>query len=334
MPAQRKLLVALLALPMVFVVGTAGYRVIEEGVSIGDAAYMTIITLSTVGFGEQWNLSSAGRLWTGTIIVFGILVVTLAFASLQAMIVGGELRGVLGRRKLQDRIGKLSEHFIVCGLGRMGRLIALDLVAKRKTVVVVDRDQQRTASAGESGLDYVLGDASDEQTLREARIDRAAGLVTVLRGDADNVFVTLTARGIREDLPIIARAEYLESRAKLVRAGATQVICPQAIGATRAVNLLARPAIARLVDITMGGTEWEIEEVLVKSDSQLVGRKLRDLKLREKAKAMVVAVHSADDCTDINPDPDHVINAEDVMVVIGPAGVSSALADYGLEEGA
>lgn len=330
MSAQKKLLLALLALVAVFVTGTVGYYLIEEQVSLPSAAYMTLITLSTVGFSEQWTLTPAGKTWTSLIIIFGILVVTVAFASLQAMIAGGELRHVLGRRQLKDRIGKLSSHYIVCGYGRMGGQISRSLHDRGKKVVVIDRDATRTAAVHEAGLDYVLGDASSEESLREARIDRAAGLVSVLRSDADNVFVTLTARGLHEDLPIIARAENRESEAKLKRAGATRAICPHDIGANRIVNLLARPAVARLVDITMGGTDWEIEEVRVPSDSKLVGRTLQELNLREQVNATVVAIHAPDGRTTVNPGPTARINAGDTMVVIGPAGTADSLAAFGL----
>ncbi len=326
MTAQRKLIIALLALLTVFVVGAVGYYLIER-VPLGQAAYMTVITISTVGHQEVWPLSAAGRVWTAAIIVFGVLVVTLAFASLQAMIVGGELRGVMGRRKLKDRVGQLSGHTIICGYGRMGNLIALDLHQRGKMVVVVDNDERRTTAVGEAGLAYVLGDASDDDVLQEARIDRAASLVSVLHGDADNVIVALTARGLRTEMPIIARAENVDSEPKLRRAGATKVICPQAIGATRVVNLLARPAVAHLVDITMGDQDWEIEELLVRPDSRLVGKTLKDLRLRAEANITVVAVRTDEGETNISPGPDHVVHAHDVMVVIGPAGAADSLAD-------
>ncbi len=326
MSAQCKLIVALLALLAVFVVGAAGYYLIE-GVPYGQAAYMTIIPLSTVGHRAGGPLPAAGRAWTAAVHVFGILVVTLAFASLQAMIVGGELRGVMGRRKLKDRVGQLSGHTIICGYGRMGSLIAEDLHRRGKKVVVIDTDERRTTTVGEAGLAYVLGDASDDDVLEEARIDRAASLVSVLHGDADNVIVALTARGLRTEMPIIARAENVESEPKLRRAGATKVICPQAIGATRVVNLLARPAVAHLVDITMGDQDWEIEEVLVRPESRLVGKALKDLHLRAEANITVVAVRTDDGETNVSPGPDHVVHAHDVMVVIGPAGAAHSLAD-------
>ena len=326
MPVQKKLLIAVSALVAVFLVGSLGYYFIEEDVTLRQAAYQTLITISTVGYSEQWELSEAAHLWTSFIIVLGILVVTLAFAFLQATIVSGELRAVLGRRKLKGRIAKMSGHYIICGYGRMGKLICFELKLKGRHVIVVDSDDQRTAAIGEAGIDYVLGDATNEHTLREAGVDRAAALVSVLRKDADNVLVTLTVRDIREDLPIFARAEQLGSEPKLKRAGATSVICPQAIGATRFVNLITRPAMAHIFDITMGGTEWEIEEVFVQPKSSLVAQSLRDLNLREKGNIMVVGIKSADGKTHLNPGPDHKIKARDVMVVIAPTGAADALA--------
>ena len=328
MPAQRKLLLALLALVAVFAVGIAGYTIIEDDISVGEAAYQTIITVSTVGFSHVWELSPAGRAWTGVIIVFGILVVTVALASLQAMIVGGELRGILGRRKMQDQIARLSGHYIVCGYGRMGRLIGEHLRSRGKKIVVVDKDDRQTVLAEERGVSYVLGDAADEEILQTAGIERAGGLVSALGGDADNVFVTLTAAGMRKGMTIIARAEYLDSEPKLKRAGATHVVCPHSIGATRMANLMARPAIAHLVDITTVGSEWELDEVAVSPSSKMVGRSLLDLRLREHYNVTVVAIEGTDGKTTVNPGPGQVVQAGDVLVVIGPTGIAGELLDF------
>jgi len=149
--------------------------------------------------------------------------------------------------------------------------------------------------------------------------------VTVLRGDADNVFVALTAHGIRNDLQIIARSENIDTERKLIRAGATRVICPLSIGAERIVNLLARPAVAKLVDLTMDSTEWELEEILVQEGSDLAGRTLRELDLRQRANMMVVAIHDASGKSHVNPSADHVVNVKDVLVAIGPAGSAKSL---------
>lgn len=327
MRARQRLLLALIVLLSVNLVGALGYYWLDYGkITFREAVFMTIITISTVGYGKEWELSPYAEWWTILVIVFGILSVSLAFASLQAMIVGGEFRSVLGRQKLKDKIAKLKDHFIICGFGRMGEHIAVDLIAKGKTVVVIEQDAERTATAADKGIAYVLGNASDEDALEEAGIYSASALVSALRSDADNVFTTLTAHGMREDLPIIARCEEVDTERKLVRAGASRVICPQSIGASRIVNLLARPAVAKLVDITMDATEWEMEEILVPAGSPLAGKSLRELDLRARENTMIVAIHEAGGNSVVNPPPDRVVNPDDVLVAIGPAGSVRQLA--------
>lgn len=330
MPARQKLLFSILALLGVIFVGAIGYFLIEDGITFQQAVFQTVITVSTVGFQKEWPLSAKGEWWTILVIIVGVLVVSLAFASLQAMIVGGEFRAVLGRQKLKDRIAKLRGHFIVCGFGRMGSQIAEELIERGKQVVVVEHKAEQTARISDQSMSYVLGDAADEKVLEDAGIAHAAALVTVLRSDADNVFVALTARGMRADLPIIARSEELDTERKLIRAGATRVICPQSIGASRIVNLLARPAVAKLVDLTMDATEWEMEEILVRKGSSLAGHSLRELDLRSKANLMVVAVHDASGTSRVNPGPDYVVAENDVLVAIGPAGSAKSLSSRDL----
>lgn len=332
MKAQTRLLASLVALIAVVAGGALGYRLIEDRVGIGDAVYMTLITVSTVGFREVFELSAGGRAWTSLLIMLGILIVAVAFASVQAMIVGGELRTVLGRRKLEDRISRLSGHYIVCGYGRMGRLIAQGLKERGKTVVVTERDPQRTVVAGEDGVDYVLGDAADEAVLTNAGIERALGVISVLDTDAQNVYVTLTATGVRPGILMIARAEQPASEAKLTRAGATRVICPHTIGATRIVNLLVRPMVARDVDVFASGTDWEVEEYPLAEDSSFVGRSLREINLRQHCEAWVFAIRGASDDMDFNPDPAAQLQVGDVLIIIGPVGVAEAVARLGAGE--
>ncbi|MFH1419180.1 MAG: potassium channel protein [Planctomycetota bacterium] len=332
MRVRKRLFWALLALPIVFVVGTAGYMSVEEGITVGQAAYMTIITISTVGYTEVWELSDGGRTWTAVVIVFGWASVTLAFATLAALMVSGEIRGILGRRKLEDKIAKLDGHFIICGYGRMGKLIGDRLRSQGKKVVVIETDDRRTMLAEEDGVPYVLADATDDDTLRQAGIDRAGGLVAAMGGDAANVFVTLSAANLRKDIPIIARAEFHDSEPKLKRAGATHVVCPHAIGAMRMANLLSRPAVAHVVDITTSGLEWEIEEVNVPAGSKLAGRPLSDLHLRKRVNATIIAIRRNDGSTAVNPGAEAMIHGGDSLVVIGPAGIAEALRKLGIED--
>ncbi|MCZ6816064.1 MAG: potassium channel protein [Planctomycetota bacterium] len=325
MDAHIRLMIAILALTGILTVGAIGFVLIEK-VDIGEAAYMTLITVSTVGFGEQWDLSSAGKLWTSLIIMVGVLVVTMVFASVQAMIVGGEIRTVLGRRKLKDRIGRLREHFIVCGYGRMGKLISHGLRSRGKSVVVIDDDPERTVKVGEDGMEYVLGDATDEASLQAAGIERAAAVVSVLRNDPQNVYVTLTAAGMRSDVTIMARAEYPASEQKLIKAGASQVICPQTIGATRMLNLLVRPSLAHVVDIVAADTDWELDEFPIAKGSALAGQTLSALDLRRRIEATVFALRQANGELKLSPNPDTCLEVGDILIVIGPAGVTEALA--------
>lgn len=325
MSARQKLLFSILALLGVLFVGAIGYYLIEDEISFHQAVFMTVITVSTVGYGKEFDLSPAGELWTISVIIGGILVVSLAFASLQAMIVGGEFRSVMGRQKLRDRIKKMRNHYIVCGFGRMGSQIAHELIERGKQVVIIEIDPDQTAEIADHSMNYILGNASDEDTLNNAGIEHAAALVTVLRGDADNVFVALTARGMRSDLQIIARSENIDTERKLIRAGASRVICPLSIGAERIVNLLARPAVAKLVDLTMDSTEWELEEILIQEGSDMAGQTLRELNLRRRANVMVVAIHDSSGKSHVNPSADQVVNANDVLVAIGPAGAAKSL---------
>jgi len=324
MDPRGRLTAALLVLTTTFLVGSAGYVAIE-GVSFADAAYMTAITLSTVGFREVFELSPAGRFWTVLVIAVGVGAVFAAFGMLTAAVVGGEVGRILGRRKLHDQIEHLHGHVIICGFGRMGALLCDHLRERHVPVVVVDNDAARTRQVEQLKGLYVLGDAAEEATLTEAGLQRARALVAVLPHDADNVFVTLTARGLRKDLLIIARAEQAATESKLLRAGASRVISPQSIGALRIANILTRPHVVDLLDVAARGVELEMDQYVISPESPMRGKTLRDSQLRQKARVMVVAIRRADGRTVFNPEPDAVLEAGDQIITIGQAGVSMRL---------
>ncbi len=290
-----------------------------------DALYMTAITVSTVGFKEAFPLGSAGKIWAILVIVFGITAAALAVSSLQALIVGGELRRLMGRRKLQTRINQLNSHVIICGYGRMGRLVAREFRNRNMPLVIVDSDPTGTAQAEEDGLLYVLGDASEGEALLQAGLMRARGLVSCLPSDAANVYVTLTARGYRQDLTIVARAEQQATEPKLRRAGADRIVCPQAIGALRIANVLTRPHVVDFVDVAAKGVELEMDEYVVSDASPFRGQSLRQAALRQRAEVMVVAVKRADGTTVFSPGGDEIIQERDTLIMIGPAGASRRL---------
>ena len=328
MSPQTRLVIAILALMAVLVVGTAGYRVIEaeNHPSLLDAAYMTVITVTTVGFTDHvWELSDAGRIWTIGVIVFGIGTVSVAFTSLIAVVVSGELRSIREKKKMKSTLRQMRNHVIVCGYGRMGTLIIGDLNARGIPAAVVEVQPDAREHLQERGIPYVIGDATEDETLDEAGLDHARSLVTLLPHDADNIYVTLTAHTIRPELRVIARAEQPATEAKLIRAGAARVICPQVIGASRIVNVLTRPNVVDFVDIANKGVDLEMDEYIISAHSPLVGKALRDSRLRERMGAIVVAVKRSDGETLYNPEPDAVFQADDTLIVIGPAGVSSQI---------
>lgn len=316
MKPERRLILSLAMLLGVLVVATAGYTLIE-GWSISDSAYMSVITLSTVGFKEVRDLTPDGRMWTIVVVLLGVGVAGFALSSLQALVVSGDMRKVLGRRKLRTRIGQLSGHTIICGYGRMGRLIASELREARREIVVIDNAQEATRYAEEAGISYIVGNAEEEDVLRNAGLMTAGALITVLPSDADNVYVTLTARSLRDRITIIARAEQPTTIQKLNRAGATRVVCPHQIGATQITRILTKPHFVNFMESAVREMELELDEFVVREGSALIGRTLREAAIRQQVGSMVVAVRGKEGHTHFNPAPDHRIQDGDTLLMIG-----------------
>lgn len=321
MGARYRLVFSLVALVAVFVLGTAGYVLLSDA-SVGDAAYMTLITLSTVGYGEA---VPTGRVWTAVVIIVGIGVVSVAYASLLTLFVGGEIRAVLGRRRLQSKIEQLSGHTVLCGYGRMGALTATMLKQEGASVVVVENKKTMRPDLEAANLLYVIGDATEEETLQAAGLMRAGSLVAALPGDADNVYVALTARSLRPDLQIVTRAEQSTTEHKLRRAGANRVVCPQVIGAKRIVDTLLRPQVVDFFDVAARGVELEMDAYRVGPASVLCNSTLRESMLRQRTGAMVAAITRADGTSLFHPDPDETIREGDQLILIGRAGTFSRL---------
>ena len=327
MSSRNRFILSLFLLVAVFLVGSLGYWIIEDDWTFHDAAYMCAITLSTVGYGEVRHLDQAGRYWTIGVITVGIGLVSIAFMSLVAVVVEGEFRTVLGRRIMERQINQLRNHVILCGYGRMGKLVAEDFKAQGIPVVLVERDLDALERAQTHGHLYVRGDATEEATLEQAGIARARALIATLSMDSDNIFVTLTARGMRSDLKIIARAEQPATQVKLERAGADRVVCPQVIGAVKITNSLTRPTVVDFVEAASKGLELEMDEYVVAADSGIVGKSLKDAQLRQRTGAMVVAIKRAGGQTIFGPGADEKIQPNDSLILIGPEGVSIRLAE-------
>jgi voltage-gated potassium channel len=324
---RRNLLAAALVFMVFVLVSTAGYKILlppEEGWL--SALYMTIITVATVGYREVGGtMGPAGQAWTIFVVAGGITTGAVAMSLIVAAIVEGSIRGVFGRRQLERRINALSGHVIVCGYGRTGRQIAQDLTQAGRHVVIVDVDPERTALAEADDVLYVLGDAQEEALLESAGIERAVAVIAVLPNDAGNVYLTLSARGLNASLRIIARAQEASTQDKLLKAGATRVVCPTTIGANRIADVLLRPAMVDFVDVAHKGVDLEMDQFTVAPDSAMVGKSLRELALPSRAGATVVAVRKPDATAVYNPGPETILDGGDTIILIGKRGMAGNL---------
>jgi len=323
---QRRAYVAAAIFAGFLVIASIGYRV-AEGYGWLDAAYMTIITVGTVGYHVvgKVELSQVGKVWTIFVIAGGLTSGGVAMSLVVAAIVEGRVRRVLGRQHLERHIAALSDHVIVCGYGRMGSRVAASLGEAGETVVVLDKDPERTSQAEADGMLYVLGDAEEEAALTAAGIERAKIVVAALGTDADNVFLTLSARGLNTSVRVIARARDARTQDKLVKAGASRVVCPDIIGANRIVDVVVRPAMVDFVEMAHKGLELEMDSLTVAADCSMVGRTLRELSLPSRVGAMVAAVRRAAGQAVYNPGPDFTVAVGDTLVLIGRKGVASQI---------
>lgn len=310
----RRLRLSVGGLLLVVLLGTAGY--VALGLSLLDALYQTVTTVTTVGFREVEEFGTAEKLFTIALIVVGVALVLYTFTLVVEVVVGGQLREIVGRRRMDKHIASMKGHAIVCGWGRVGRVVAEDLRTAGLGVVVIDNDVGRMADCD---LPSIIGDATLDETLRGAGIEHAKALVAALAGDAENLFVTLSARKLRPDLFIVARARSEDSVDKLARAGADRVVNPQELGAARMASFVAKPHVAEFVDVVMHerSLEFRLQEVEVGERSPIAGSSLRDANLRERTGALVLALRAPDGSFTTNPDPATVICPGQVLIAVG-----------------
>ncbi len=320
----RRIQLALLAVLAVLAAGTVGYVVL--GFDVLDAVYQTVTTITTVGFREVHPLGTAGKIFTIVLIVVGVGTALYAFSVVLESLVEGHLRRHFERRKMERDIARMAGHTIVCGWGRVGRAVGAYLAGQGGAVVVVDLDPARVA-----GITFpvVTGDVTDDQVLRKAGIMRARALVTAINTDAENVYVTLSARALRPDLVIIARARTEASESKLLRAGATRVVNPQRIGGQRIAAAALQPNVLEFLDVVMhnGSLEFRLEEVPVQAGSALAGRTLQQASIGETTGALVLALRGHDGTFTTNPPPRTAIDAGHILIAIGTEQQLSALHD-------
>ena len=329
----RRLMWLAVAVVVFFAIATAGYMILERNYSLLDAIYMTMITITTVGFTEvNGPLTDGGRIWTMIVMVSGMTLVALVVSGVVAVFVESQIREVFGRQQLQQKIAKLKGHVIVCGFGRVGSMVASQLVQSGREVVVVDQNEDAIAAARAAGLLYVDGDAQEEDVLEKAGVKGAESLVTALTTDAENVFVTLSARSANANLRIITRAQQTSSENKLRKAGASRVICPQAIGANRMAQVVLRPAVVDFTELAQTGSELAVDQITVTPASPLVDKTLRELELPSRFGVHVVAMQRQGGKRVYNPAPDIRLAVGDVVILVGRAGAAETMQKLGVEE--
>lgn len=329
----RRLLWLGVAAVAFFAIATTGYMLLESSYSLLDALYMTVISITTVGYEEvNGPLCDAGRIWTMFVIVVGTALAAIIVSSVVAVFVEGQIREIFGRQQLQQKIAKLKQHVIVCGFGRVGSLVAGQLVNAGREVVVVDETDDAIAEAAEAGLLYVQGDAQEEETLTKAGVERAETLVAALTTDAENVFVTLSARAANAELRIVTRAQQTTSEDKLRKAGATRVICPQAIGANRMAQVVLRPAVVDFTELAQTGAELAVDQITIGPKSPLVDKTLRDLELPSRFGVHIVAMQRQGGARVYHPSPDIRLAVGDVVILVGRAGAAEAMQKLGVDE--
>ncbi len=309
----------LAALGVIFVLSVCGYWV--AGWTLLDSVYQVVLVLSTVGLEEAHDLSDSPALKIHTILVmvFGVSAVFYILGGLIQMMTEGDINRALGMLRLDQKIEQLRGHTIVCGFGRMGEILADQLARRRRPFVIVENDPARIAEAKAKGYLTVNDNATEETAMNHAGIQHATTLVTTLPSDADNVFISLTARNLSPDLKIIARGEYPTTEKKLMQAGADRVVLPAATGALRMAAMITRPSAVELIEVVTGRqiSEVEIDELVIPANSSLAGKTVRDSEMRSKHGLLIVAIRPPGGNVEFNPSGDSGIPADGTVIVMG-----------------
>lgn len=317
MTIQQQIIRPIIVIIFVISFGTIGYSIIERWNPF-DSLYMTIITLTTVGYGEVHPLSKAGKFFTIILILSGVGAMLYALGIGAKTLIEGELREILGRKKVSKIIEGIRNHYIICGYGRMGKIISKEMSSHGAHFVVIEKSAEVLAIVDKDIL-AIQGDSTQDAILKGAGIEKAQGLISVLSSDADNLYVVLSARGLNPKLRIAARASEEGVEQKLIRAGADNVISPYHIGALRIAHTMLKPAVVDFIEFATkkGNIELQMEEIKVKEDSHIMGLSLDECEMRKELGIIIVAIKRASGEMEFNPTSASIIKQGDTLIAMG-----------------
>lgn len=313
---RKKLILSVGLIASVITIGTLGYMIIE-GWNFLDSIYMTIITLTTVGFREIHDLSFYGKLFTIAIIIGGVGTVLYSLGAGAQLIIEGELQEGYRRKILEKRLENLKDHYIICGYGRMGKIIAKELSHKKKKLIIIEKNAETID--GKDDFFIIHGDATRDEMLKKVGIERAKCLISVLPTDAENLYVVLSARGMNSSLFIVARAGEEGSEQKLLRAGADRVVSPYHIGGLRMAHTVLKPSVVDFLEFATksGNIDLQIEEIKIHKGSKFDGLTLDKCGIGRDLGIMIVAIKQQNGELKFNPTSHSIVNSGDTLIAIG-----------------
>ena len=313
-----KILKGFIILIVILLIGSTGYMTIEKW-NFLDALYMTVITITTVGFREVATVSEAGRVFTIFIIFSGMGIIAYILGLAAQAMVEFQVGAILGRRKLGRTLRSIKHHYVICGFGRIGKIITRELKENNIPIVVIDNNQETVQALEDEGIPYIVDDATTEDVLIEVGVERAKGLVSVVASDADNLFITMSARGLNPSLFIVARADEEQSEKKLLRVGANRVVMPYLIGGRKMAQTIIKPAVTDFLEFTVHNRDIGLEmgELVVSEKSPLRGITLVDSGIRQETDVIIVAIRKQRGEMKFNPSSQTRIEAGDTLIALG-----------------